>query len=122
MPQTLGPWRQLPFSYFKVCLAITACFFGLLWVSFIVFFDWVRLTRIVLLDAFLVPLFAFMGCALIFHVLYRIVWNWLSEDLRANLAYDLAEGVKGNGTIHSFRELYQWVRSGGRFFSVRSRS
>jgi len=122
MPQTLGPWRQLPFSYFKVCLAITGCFFGLLWVSFILFFDWFSLTHVLLLDAFLIPLFAFLVCALLFRILYRIVWNCLSQDLRENLAYDLAEGVKGKGTIHSFRELYQWLRSGGRLFSVDPRS
>jgi hypothetical protein len=114
MPQTLGPWRQIPFSYFKVCLAVTAWFFALLWVAITLLLDGTRLMRSALWDAFLIPVVVFLVCRLVFHILYRVVWDHLSAEFREDLAYDVADAAAGKGTIHSYRDLSQWIRRMGR--------
>ena len=95
-------WRAQPFSYKKLCYEIGGWLYALFLVCFFVFNfagapgDWGLW---------------FGGAALIAVIVLaaqRLGWKLLNEDFRARIPYDSSEAAKG--TIHSYRDLWRWLR------------
>ena len=99
MPLTGGrKSRQEPFNYTRACYEVGGWLFGVFMLVVFVFFQPPQMW--ILFSGFLV-------CALFIVFAKTVGWQWLGEDLRAQIPYDASESDKG--TIHSYGDLWRYL-------------
>jgi hypothetical protein len=98
----VSAWRDEPFSYSKVWLALSV-WFG---------FATVPLGQYDLGHVEYSGLILWLVVNLCFQKLVKPgVWSSLSPRLREAIPYDREEALKGKGVIHSYRDLWGWFRN-----------
>ncbi len=97
-------WRRIPFSYRKICYAIEI-WFGLLSLGLLAW-QFLRSGR----EAWqLLVIWAAINFA-VQRLLEGLLWRFLPGDLKANIPYDAVEAVRDKGVIHSYGDLFRWLR------------
>jgi hypothetical protein len=97
-------WKAIPFSYKKMCYAVEI-WFGLLSLGLLAWQFLVSGREAwQLLAIWAAVNFVFQ------RLLEGLVWKSLPADLKANIPYDAVEAARGKGVIHSYRDLFRWLR------------
>jgi hypothetical protein len=97
----INEWRDEPFSYSKIWLALSV------WFGFasapVLSYD-VGGWQFSGLFVWLIVNVTFQKGAKV------ALWSILSRQLRQEIPYDRGEAAEGKGSIHSYKDLWRWFR------------
>jgi hypothetical protein len=94
-------WKAVPFSYLKICSA-----FGVIAgiaTGFPIVFS-ARSAEVGILAWGALNVALQLGVRL-------IGWRLLPDRLRSELPYSSEDAITGKGSIHSYRDLWHWIRA-----------